>query len=318
MKKLKQVECNCLCILTTSTRHRTRKNSQKLATICLSFHEILSYYNMAMLMTPPRQQIQTTATTEPQPSHNTIGQVCERCRLPGHERNLCSIILTNVNDFHDYGDFILAMREESYAIARWLEEEGETNALIEQPDAYCRRLYGLDHTEVMQIPNFDHERYMRLHNDRIYNWRDVVHDLSPEMEQAIMEEAAETTEPETDAQMPEIIPNIISDEEENELLNYSTTINNLYYNLNPNTNTPVVEVTHQSQQPQREHAIPETNCAICMEELTETNHFVARCGHQYHASCVFRYCSFSDTSNRHRQQTQTQTQTCPTCRLQLV
>lgn len=65
------------------------------------------------------------------------------------------------------------------------------------------------------------------------------------------------------------------------------------------TETSVNEMTILTETP-----IEETNCPICLEALTQTNHFVGRCGHQFHAMCIF--------------QCMTRSSNCPCCRQSII
>ena len=56
----------------------------------------------------------------------------------------------------------------------------------------------------------------------------------------------------------------------------------------------------EEEEPAAEEPIEETTCPICMEALTKTNHIVGKCGHQFHASCLFQNFAYSKA--------------CPCCR----
>jgi hypothetical protein len=56
----------------------------------------------------------------------------------------------------------------------------------------------------------------------------------------------------------------------------------------------------EEEEPAAEEPIEETNCPICMEALTKTNHIVGKCGHQFHASCLCQNLAYSKA--------------CPCCR----
>ena len=63
-----------------------------------------------------------------------------------------------------------------------------------------------------------------------------------------------------------------------------------------------VYLVKRKQTPLREEVIPETCCPICMDDLTNCDKIVTRCGHQFHASCMIRYMGTSASN------------TCPCCR----
>ena len=65
---------------------------------------------------------------------------------------------------------------------------------------------------------------------------------------------------------------------------------------------PLAQAT--GPEPTATEPVEETECPICMESLTKTNHIVGKCGHQFHASCL---C-----------QSLRQTNACPCCRQQVV
>ena len=65
---------------------------------------------------------------------------------------------------------------------------------------------------------------------------------------------------------------------------------------------PLAQAT--GPEPTATEPVAETECPICMEPLTKTNHIVGKCGHQFHASCL---C-----------QSLRQTNACPCCRQQVV
>ena len=65
---------------------------------------------------------------------------------------------------------------------------------------------------------------------------------------------------------------------------------------------PLAQAT--GPEPTATEPVAETECPICMESLTKTNHIVGKCGHQFHASCL---C-----------QSLRQTNACPCCRQQVV
>jgi len=63
-----------------------------------------------------------------------------------------------------------------------------------------------------------------------------------------------------------------------------------------------VYLVKRKQTPLREEVIPETRCPICMDDLTNCDKIVTRCGHQFHGSCLIKYIGTSSTM------------VCPCCR----
>ena len=63
-----------------------------------------------------------------------------------------------------------------------------------------------------------------------------------------------------------------------------------------------VYLVKRKQTPLREEVIPETCCPICMDDLTNCDKIVTRCGHQFHGSCLLKYMGTSASN------------TCPCCR----
>lgn len=54
----------------------------------------------------------------------------------------------------------------------------------------------------------------------------------------------------------------------------------------------------------KDKIIEEENCPICMEALTTCNAMVGACGHQYHATCMMKWMSKSQSDSKK----------CPCCR----
>ena len=65
-------------------------------------------------------------------------------------------------------------------------------------------------------------------------------------------------------------------------------------------NAAQAQASEEEEEPAAEEPIEETNCPICMEALTKTNHIVGKCGHQFHASCLCQNLAYSKA--------------CPCCR----
>ena len=66
-----------------------------------------------------------------------------------------------------------------------------------------------------------------------------------------------------------------------------------------------VFLVRRKQAPLREEVVPETTCPICMDDLTNCNKMITRCGHQFHASCLVKYMGTSETTK------------CPCCRVEM-
>lgn len=67
-----------------------------------------------------------------------------------------------------------------------------------------------------------------------------------------------------------------------------------------NLNAAQAQASEEEDEPAAEEPIEETTCPICMEALTKTNHIVGKCGHQFHANCLFQNLAYSKA--------------CPCCR----
>mgnify|MGYP001283207496 CR=1 FL=1 len=65
-------------------------------------------------------------------------------------------------------------------------------------------------------------------------------------------------------------------------------------------NAAQAQASEEEEEPAAKEPIEETTCPICMEPLTKTNHIVGKCGHQFHASCLFQNLAYSKA--------------CPCCR----
>ena len=148
------------------------------------------------------------------------------------------------------------------------------------------------------------QQYQQIINDYTYFQRRIVNDASEillnlrdaTVERNLIDEfnAAEEEDNESDEEDDQL-PDLVSDEEDNPVPDLEPYDN--YENESYNEDQELVT---------KKKVIEATECAICFDNLGETNKIILRCGHQFCGDCIFRHYQCRHGSK------------CPSCRAKFV
>ena len=223
----------------------------------------------------------------------TLLEKCEEIRW-GHKNldySVLKIINVRWNEWNDDDEVILSPRTVYLNIqvidGRYMFRKLNINDIDNEDGEECFTIYTSEKTRIDSLRNTirDEQEERQIANDYANVQRRLVNAASrlllnmrdPSVERALIHEFNAVAE--EDESLPDLVPDsdyeTDTDEEEQELI----------------TSDKVIEAIE---------------CAICFENLGETNKIILRCGHQFCGDCIFRHYQCKNGSN------------CPSCRAKFV
>ena len=212
----------------------------------------------------------------------------------GHKNldySVLKIINVRWNEWNDDDEVILSPRTVYLNIqvidGRYMFRKLNINDIDNEDGEECFTIYTSEKTRIDSLRNTirDEQEERQIANDYANVQRRLVNAASrlllnmrdPSVERALIHEFNAVAE--EDESLPDLVPDsdyeTDTDEEEQELI----------------TSDKVIEAIE---------------CAICFENLGETNKIILRCGHQFCGDCIFRHYQCKNGSN------------CPSCRAKFV